>query len=127
MRHLLIEHFQEDGQELLRIPLNGSDRHAVISQDDFDMLMILGVSPIWSLIGEGITTRNQMKTLSVSRLLKDAGKNEHVKFLDSDPTNLRQDNMIITNGSSKYRTREQFVPEFPRRRYQLKHVRIQNI
>jgi hypothetical protein len=125
MKHLTIKHFKENNISLVAVPLGSSGKKAVLNEEDFDNLILMGVSPVWSYSQEQVLVRNKKKSLSVVRLLVDAEAGTHVRYRDGDSTNLRRSNLVIADGSSKYRTRDLFTNEFAKCQWTLTHIERQ--
>jgi hypothetical protein len=79
------------------VPLAHSDKTATVDAADFETLMARGVSPRWKLSQAGKVMVGANKT--VARLIANAQRGQWVKYLDSDPTNLRRSNLILSDYS----------------------------
>jgi hypothetical protein len=128
-RTIEVTHFKNpnDKKNLVQVPLDQSDRPAILYEDDFALLMDMGVSPRWSY---NAATMGHVKcycggkALSIARILVDAGKGERIQFLNCDRTDLRRDNLVIAKGAGILRDRDyllkshRFLPNRP----EVKHV-----
>lgn len=85
--------------DLVFVPLANSDKAATLDANDFQSLMAKEVSPRWTLSQAGKVMTGKNKT--VARLICEAGKGQHVKYADEDPTNLRRSNLVLTNYSKR--------------------------
>lgn len=124
-----VTHFKNpDGNEhVVQVPLDHNEKPATIYEDDFKLLMDMGVSPRWSYnastMGHVKVSCNN-KLLSIARILVDAGKGQKVQFLNGDRTDLRRDNLVVASGAGNQRDRDyllkshRFLPNRP----QVKHV-----
>jgi len=124
-----IEHTTDDeGKDIARVPLMNSADKATVYEDDFKFLMDLGVSPHWKWSTGQVSVGNGKGNLSIARLLIDAGKGQKIIYLDQDRTNLRRQNLVVSTGGGKFRTREQIVITHNLRsnRPEVKHVKTSN-
>jgi hypothetical protein len=124
-----VTHFksQDNQKNIVHVPLDYSDRPAILYEDDFALLMDMGVSPRWAY---NAATMGHVKcycggkALSIARILVDAGKGERIQFLNGDRTDLRRDNLVIAKGAGILRDRDyllkshRFLPNRP----EVKHV-----
>lgn len=128
-RIIQITHFknQDNQRNAVHVPLEHNDKPAIIYEDDFALLMDMGVSPRWAYnaatMGH-VKVYSNNKILSVARILVDAGKGERVQFLNGNRTDLRRDNLVIAKGAGNMRDREyvlkshRFLPNRP----EVEHV-----
>lgn len=92
----------EDGKDLAIVPL-GPNQHkvAMIYKEDYEFLMKLGVSQAWNTLNKGgyvyaaSHERGKATPVMIGRILLNAKKGQHVKYLDGDPSNLRRENMRL--------------------------------
>src|SRR5260370_22855566 len=102
-----ITHLRDtDGSAIVKVSLiNQDDKQAILNEEDFELLMSLGVTPCWLLTSNLVLVKGTR--LSVARLIVDAKKVDHVKYCDGDPCNLRRSNLFITGGSAKLDARSE--------------------
>jgi hypothetical protein len=73
MKTIAVSHYTDtDGNKLVSVPLSNSDKTAILNEDDFNALLELGISPVWKIYNNQITTRYDLKDVSISRLLRNA-------------------------------------------------------
>jgi hypothetical protein len=115
----------DKGKEVAIVPLMNSTDKATIYEDDFRLLMGLGLLPYWKWSTGQVCVGNGNGNLSIARLLLDAGKGQKVVYLDQDRTNLRRENLVLSTGGGKSRTRDQIVITHKLRsnRPGIKHVK----
>jgi hypothetical protein len=85
-------------KEIALVPLGRGGKHGTASlyHDDYKLLKKLGISGNWTLIAGkyvGVTVKSRNNEY-VARLILDA-KDQAVKYLDGDATNLRRDNLTL--------------------------------
>ncbi len=101
-----IDHFTDNnGDQLVRVPLIKSDLKATLLEEDFNDLMALGISAKWKLCHGQVITRNSHREVSIARLIRHAKASQRVIRRDGDPLNLKRSNLIIAPGPSKYEAR----------------------
>lgn len=102
------------GQRLAHVALTNTDQRATLYAEDLERLLEAGWSPHWSwcktnprfsyvLVGARTAKRAQ-RSLTVARLIADAGKGQCVVYNDGDRTNLRRDNLRLVRGSGRVQT-----------------------
>ncbi|WP_157510989.1 hypothetical protein [Frateuria sp. Soil773] len=102
------------GQRLAHVALTGTCQRATLYADDLERLLEAGWSPHWSwcktnprfsyvLVGAR-TMKGVQRSLTVARLIADAGKGQCVVYNDGDRTNLRRDNLRLVRGSGRVQT-----------------------
>jgi hypothetical protein len=116
-----------DKNNLVQVPLDDSDKPAILYESDFALLMDMGVSLRWNYnagtMGH-VKCYSGGRALSIARILVDAGKGEKVQFLNGDRTDLRRDNLVVAKGAGNLRDRDyvlkshRFLPNRP----EVKHV-----
>lgn len=100
-----------DGQQLVRIALATTDQRATLYAEDFQRLTAAGFSSCWSLadVGYGVRYvlvcvrtltpgRKGRRSLTVARLVAEAGKGQRVRYADGDRLNLRRENLVLEQG-----------------------------
>lgn len=117
-----IIHVDHDGRELALVPLGrwGTKGHAVIYADDLAMLEGLGLSLVWnrnSLSGTVFAPapRASGGNVQVARVLLDLGEGHIVRYLNGDPTDLRRENLCVSDGNAIRRDRDFLTPKDRRR------------
>jgi len=115
MRTVEIIHFRDTGRKLVKVPIYKKGIEAILYEDDFDLLMSLGVSPFWTIIpGLMPIVLVHLPTLKaragVARVIMDAGKDQKVCYINNIPLDLRRDNLVIIPGRGLYRTRDFLTP-----------------
>jgi len=125
MKVLQITHKRdEDGTPIVLVPLENIDKSAILFQEDYDLLISFGVDPFWTLNANLVLARGK---LPIARLIVDAGKLQKVHYKDSDPLNLKRDNLVIViGGSARSSTREKLFnkPFRVRRTVKVEHITI---
>jgi hypothetical protein len=106
-----------DGQATVVVSLP-KNKAAVLYQADFEMLLGLGLSPIWHYrTDKGVVAwlKKWRRWGSLARLIADAGPETNVLFKDGDKLNCRSDNLIVTEGKrggTKLRYRDCIEPMY---------------
>jgi hypothetical protein len=108
--HFEIEYLLDrDGRDIVSVPIAGN-RRAVLYEEDFDLLMDLGVPVHWSMhLGSVKARPARGYDLSIARLIVDAGGNHQIEHLNGDKTDLRRANLILKTGIGKHRARDQLA------------------
>ncbi len=119
-RQLQLHHFIRDRLQLVSLPLYNEDDVVILEERDFNELMDLGLSLTWTLRHGVVWVRCNGRAISVARLILDLGSGQVVKYLDKNPTNLRRSNLVVSNGPSKHRARDNMEPS--PLRYQIFHT-----
>jgi hypothetical protein len=111
-----------DGQQLVHAALANTDRRATLYAEDYERILAMGFSPCWSITSTGgrfeyvlvaaRSTANGKRSLTVARLVAEAGKGQRVGYLDGDRLNLRRDNLTINQGPAKSAA-EWLLPRVP--------------
>lgn len=103
MRHTIIlrpptQALDHDGRHILHVPIAGTQFEAKVFPEDWQALQAAGVSPNW-IFNKGTVkayVRGKPSIGTVSRQLVGAsGFHQQVRYRDSNPLNLRRDNLII--------------------------------
>lgn len=90
---------KENGRTCVYVPLGKSELTCTIWKDDFDLLLSLGASANWSVIGKryvGCAGKGRGRNL-VARLLLDCGPGKAVKYIDGNAFNLRRENLVAVD------------------------------
>lgn len=110
-----IETITEDGKEIAYVTLGGKHGiRAELYKEDFDFLVKLGLSPNWACYqgGQGFYVTAAAKDtpsnrVLVARVLMDAAAGQIVRYRDSNPLNLRKDNLVlVAHAGPKSRARD---------------------
>ena len=97
------------GNQLAHVAVNGTRDRAVLHADDLARILDEGWSPHWSLQNTGCHRyvlvwahgpKGKPRTLTVARLVANAGKGEIVRYADGDRLNLRRDNLLVRKGTA---------------------------
>ena len=107
-----VVHFKEANKKLVRVPLANSKWQAVLYETDFKDLVDLGISPKWRLYHKQVVVRNNGKNIAIARLIRRAGVKQVVISIDSDPCNLRKENLVLSSGNARYDARNIIVRPF---------------
>jgi len=100
----------QDGNEIVRVPLANHPLPAIMDADDYDRLMAADLSNAWTLneVGHGLAyvraghSRAIGQLVTIARLIVDAGAGVMVRYRDKDRLNLRRDNLrVVTCGHAK--------------------------
>lgn len=95
-----------EGQRIVLMPLANGKGFATVYQEDYQRLMLLGVSPYWYAnsngpTGEGVEYVKAEKDgtmQTVARFIVGALPGEQVHYRDGDRMNLRIDNLYRSKG-----------------------------
>ena len=109
----IIHTADHNGEQIVKVPLVNSRRHAILYPNDFKLLLSLDVRPKWYYI-DGHVMVNVPKPeqnyrhgyCPISRLIMDAGPRQIVKYLNRNRLDLRRSNLLLAVGQGKYRARE---------------------
>lgn len=97
----------EDGiTNLIKVPLSNHDQSVILDEADFNLLVSLGVSPLWRFQLGQVYVSGKGR-ISVARLITNAGLGEAVHYRDGSTINLRRSNLINSVGRGKGSTRDQ--------------------
>jgi hypothetical protein len=123
---LKIIHKTEDGQKLVYIPIRGEkDKFCKMLEGDFAALIDLGLHPLFRLQGT-VFARSNYKNIGVARLLANCQAGQNVRYINGDPLDLRQQNLLILPGMSLYAARSVLKKSLSPLRYELSHVYEEN-
>ena len=106
-----------DGRPIVTVSLPGN-KSVTLYRTDFDLLLALGLSPIWHYRPDkGVVAwlKKWRRWGSLARLIADAGPRTNVLFKDGDKLNCRSDNLIVTGsdrGGTKLRYRDGIEPMY---------------
>lgn len=107
---------QEEGRALALVPLGPrSERVATIWNDDYVLLMSLGLSSNWLALNSGnyVYTSTKHGQIIIARVLLDAKPGQIVRYLDSDPMNLKRENLVLMyRDIAKKRDRELVMAQY---------------
>lgn len=104
-----------NGREIVKVGL-AQARECTLDKADFEQLMGLGISPIWSCTkpkGVLCWARKWKRWISLARVIVDAGPRSNVIFADGNRLNLRNNNLVTTSdrrGQTKLRARDGIEP-----------------
>lgn len=90
----------KEGQEdMAHVPLaRNGERKAIISREDYEALIALGVSPNWQTSAGSVVANSPAGRVMIGRLLMDAKASQQVRYKDGNPLNLRRSNLFIKEG-----------------------------
>lgn len=97
----------------VRVPLSRfGEAECIISFDDYQELLDLGVYPNWQLRGGNVASRGPGGiSVLIARVLTDAKAGERVLYKDGDRKNLRRVNLsVVQNGFSVNHDRAKLLP-----------------
>ena len=106
----------DSGKSVAVVSLPRNKTAVTLYRSDFDMLLALGLSPIWHYTkdrGAVAWLKKWRRWGSLARLIADAGPDTNVLFKDGNKLNCRSDNLIVTNdkrGGTKLRYRDGIEP-----------------
>jgi hypothetical protein len=122
MKTIQIKHTIEEGKEVVHVPLKNSPAYVVMDLDGLDTLIEIGVPPPYKYKQRSVFGRNNGRDVPISRLLVDTKKGEHLRYFDTNPLNLRKNNLLKLPGMSKYRARDEVKMHYQRRHCEIEHV-----
>ena len=104
-----------DGQRLAHVALANTNQRATLYAEDLDRLLAAGWSPYshcyetngrhrYVLVRAYTPDGKRGRTMTVARLVADAGKQQRVVYIDGDRANLRRENLCITSDSRRTQT-----------------------
>lgn len=91
----------------------GEKGHAILYEEDLDLLLSLGLSLRWNRLSKGgtITCPASQTSVQVARVLLDAGPGQNIHYRNGDPTDLRRRNLAINEaGFATRRDRDLLTP-----------------
>jgi hypothetical protein len=98
------------GNRLAHLAVNGTKDRAVLLADDLERILEAGWSTNWSLESTGGRHRyvlvwargpsGKPRTLTVARLVAQAGKGQVVRYADGNRLNLRRENLLVRKGTA---------------------------
>jgi len=136
-------------RRLAHVALAETDQRVTLYAHDLERVLAAGWSPFWSYTRTGkpgsrrryvlVNARNPkdgQRTLTVARLVAEAGKRQVVRYVDGDTLNLRRENLLVQKGIAwmavetlrpkKEDQREDAVTTAPQRATQGTHVSTAN-
>ncbi|MFK2904839.1 hypothetical protein ISP17_12820 [Dyella ginsengisoli] len=100
-----------DGNRLAHIALAHTHERATLYAEDYERVLAQGFSPYWAIASTGGRHRyvlvqarspsNIGRSLTVARLVAQAGKGQRVGYADGDRLNLRRENLVLVKGPAK--------------------------
>jgi hypothetical protein len=118
-----IRHINENGQNLVIVPLSNSNSKIKLYEKDYDYLDSLGAGLPWKLYLGYVAVRNNDKDISIARLLALAAKGQKVSYADGNPLNLSRPNLVIKPGAGRHRATDTLnIKEYKQNRPQIIHV-----
>lgn len=100
-----------DGNRLVHVALACTHERATLYAEDYERVIADGFSPYWAIASTGGRQRyvlvqarspsNVGRSLTVARLVAQAGKGQRVGYSDGDRLNLRRENLVLTKGPAK--------------------------
>lgn len=110
-----------DDRELILVPLNSkTNEHVEIWNDDFELLMRLGLSRAWHRVRGGyvaaVAHLAKGSLIGVARVLLDAQPGQNVVHLDGNTLNLKRENLKLVNGGWSRRRDRDFITPTSRKR-----------
>lgn len=100
-----------DGNRLAHIALAHTHERATLHAEDYERVLAQGFSPYWAIASTGGRHRyvlvqarspsNVGRSLTVARLVAQAGKGQRVGYADGDRLNLRRENLVLIKGPAK--------------------------
>jgi hypothetical protein len=104
-----ITHFlDEDGTPCVSVPLTNDQNSVVLYQEDFNLLISLGLDPRWR-VGQGQIFETGRSKISIPRLIVDAQGGDKIEYLDRNFLNLKRSNLTYAKGGGKHKTREKIT------------------
>lgn len=104
----------QDGQRLAHVELANTDHRATLYAEDYQRLIAAGFSSCWSLtdVGRGLRYvlcsartltpgRKGRRSMTVARLVAEAGRGQQVRYLDGNRLNLRRENLAFEQGPAR--------------------------
>lgn len=115
---VIIRHSKgNDGTAIAKVELPHK-KEAVLNEGTLEVLLGLGLSPIWQyhkLVGVTCYLKKWRRHASLARVIVDAGPGTNVIFKDGNKLNLRSGNLLVTDqrrGGSKLRYRNGIEPTY---------------
>ncbi len=100
-----------DGNRLAHIALAHTHERATLHAEDYERVLAQGFSPFWAIASTGGRHRyvlvqarspsNVGRSLTVARLVAQAGKGKRVGYADGDRLNLCRENLVLVEGPAK--------------------------
>lgn len=99
------------GNRLVHLPLANTSERATLYAEDYERMVADGYSARWAIASTGghhkyvlVNARspgNGKRSLTVARLVAQAGRGQIVGYADGDRLNLRRDNLRVHEGRAK--------------------------
>jgi hypothetical protein len=121
MRTVKVRHYSLDGLKLVDITLRDGEV-CTLEQADFEELLKSGTPAAWKMFLNNVAVSLNKKNVQIARLLLDPDTGRSIRYLDGNPLNLRKDNLIVTNGRSRFRDRKLLPHKYTGKRVKLSHV-----
>ena len=116
MKTITVSHYKDtEGTKLVSVPLSNDKRLAILNEEDFNDLMQQGISPVWKIYNNQVTTRYDLKDVPISRLIRNAGAGTRVELVDGNICNLRRANLVLVEGYSIHAARSKLVKPYKQR------------
>lgn len=111
-----------DSVALVSLGPEGRKGYATVDEADLELLVSLGLSLKWNRSPQGMikapASNASGNSVSVARVLMDAGIGQSVSFRDGDTTNLSRSNLELSQqGQGTRRDRDFLTPASERRAY----------
>lgn len=95
---ITIEHsLDEDGVPIVSIPVSNSNKNATLFEEDYNLLVSIGVDPRWRLSANCVLAKGKSP---IARLIADAKSGETIRYKDRDSLNLKRDNLVTVIGAA---------------------------
>ncbi|OZB59014.1 MAG: hypothetical protein B7X39_13020 [Lysobacterales bacterium 14-68-21] len=98
------------GRRIAHVALSGTTERTKLLADDLDRILADGYSPLWSFTITGgdrwyvlvpaNNPKGRQRTLTVARLVAQAGRGQIVKYADGDRLNLLPENLLVKEGTA---------------------------
>jgi hypothetical protein len=89
-------------------------------EGDFSALLDLGLHPLFRFKQGTVFARSNYKNIGVARLLANCQAGQNVRYINGDPLDLRQQNLLLLPGMSLYAARSLLKKSLSPLRYELK-------
>jgi hypothetical protein len=96
------------GRRIAHVSLSGTQDRCKLLAEDLERILSEGYSPWWSSTSTGgrhryvlvkaANPRKRERSLTVARLVMEAGKGQVVKYADGDRLNLLPENLLVRKG-----------------------------
>lgn len=101
-----------NGKELVKVPVKNTDRSAILYKADFDELIAIGLNPRWSIYQNKIVAvlPKVRRYGYIDRVMMNAKGGQIVRHINRDPFDLRRNNLFISSGHSTLHDRSYVDP-----------------